>query len=1112
MNQNVFDIIRRWFARLSLLNAVLLFMALTVSAQNDKVVTLKAQDVSIEKFLGMLKSKYGLSFVMKTGALDLTKKVSLNVKNEPLSSVLEKALSSYGMKAEVSDNVISIFASQSSAPKPYVLNGKVVDKDGIGIPGVSVLEKGTSNGVLTDVEGRFSITISGGEAILECVSLGYDIETRSVNPKSGVLNVTLKDSSEFIEEAVVVGYGTMRRSLVTSAISKVEIDDSNMRPVTSPAELLNGRVAGVTSMTGSGNLGSGERMSIRGASSISAGNEPLYVIDGIPITNGNANLQNFGEDMSSLSSLNLNDIESIEILKDAASASIYGSRATNGVVVITTKSGKEGASNVRVNFNMGVSQFPNKGKIRMADSDLYIEVFNEGIDNYNRQYGLTIYDKDYKEHIYNPFGNLPDTDWMDLITQLGVFYNADVAFSGGNNKSNWYLGANYNHKEGVIKTNKLEKMNFKVKVNHEFTKWLEVGANVSANYLKNWQVPGSGAGTMIVGRAILQRPFDRPYKPDGSYYVGGTDELTFHNPVQVLNEEVAYFENLRYLGSYYFNLKFLEGKVTFKNSLNTDITQVHDYTNYNENHPYGLGKGAIIDRNQTVKNILIENVLNYSDVFLPGKALSFNAMLGHSFQNIGTNNAALHGSGFPSPSFDAIGVASSLDNYSGTMYNYTMESYFGRLNVAYKDRYVLTATLRTDGSSKFAPKYRWGWFPSLSFGWNISNEPFMENSETDLKFRLSYGKTGNQEGIGTFAYQAKMSGGKNYNEESGIYVTDFGNNQLTWEKADQFDVGFDMSFLDDRITVILDGYLKNTKDLLYSMPIYGTTGTTNLISNIGSLRNVGAELTLSTDFNIGPVRWASQLNIATNKNKITSLAGDDRPISIGANRALQVGKEMGVFYLFKHDGVFQYDAEVPQPQYDQGRRAGDIRWLDVDGNGLINDDDRVVTGSSNPDFFGGWNNTFSWRGLSLDIFFTYMYGNDVYSGQEPNMSKLSHRDGLQYDHAVNRWTGPGTTNVWPRAMNGDNNNTRNSDFFLHDGSFIRLRTLTLAYQFPTNIVKRIAMKGLRVFGQIDNVFLLTRYPGWDPEVSSNMDPRFFGVDNLNVPQPRTFTFGVNINF
>lgn len=879
--------------KLLVIGLSLCYSVQAMSAQDTGPVTLDMQNVSIERVLNTLKSKYGLSFVMRTDGIDLSRKVTVEVKNRSLQAVLDQIFASQNIRAEINDNVIrlSLRTASTADLEPYTVRGRVTDENGAGIPGASVYEKGTSNGATTDLDGNWSLEIAGGATLLECACLGYDTQTAEISPKNGVVNFSLRESFEFIDEVVVVGYGTMKRSLVTSAISKVRIDESNLRQVTSPAELLNGRIAGVSSTTGSGNLGSGERISIRGASSISAGNEPLYVIDGIPITNSNANLTDLGEDLSSLSVLNLSDIESIEILKDAASAAIYGSRATNGVVVITTKSGREGASNINVNFSTGVSQFPNIHKIRMADSDLYVQVYNEGVDNYNRQYGLTPSDGDYKEHIYNPFGNLPDTDWMKLITQLGVFYNADVAFSGGNKKTNYYIGANYNHKEGIIKTNKLEKMNFKVKLHHEFTPWLEVGVNTSANYMKNWKVPGPNAGTMIIGRALMQRPFDRPYKPDGSYYVGGTDELTFHNPMQILNEETAYLENLRYLGSYYINLKFWKDKITFRNSLNTDITQYYDYTNYNENHPYGKGVGRIVDRNQTVKNILLESVINYNDAFLDEGSLALNVMLGHSFQNIGTHNATLDGSGFPSPSFDVIGVASAIDDYSGNLYNYTMESYFGRVNLSYRDRYVFTATMRTDGSSKFAPKYRWGWFPSVSFGWNISNEEFMADSGTDLKFRLSWGKTGNQEGIGTFAYQAQMAGGKNYNEQSGINVTEFGNESLTWEKADQFDIGFDMSFFNDKLTVILDGYLKDTKDLLYSMPIYGTTGTTSIISNIGSMRNVGAELTIGASLDFGQVHWSSQFNISTNRNRITSLTGDDKPISIGSNRALQVGKE-----------------------------------------------------------------------------------------------------------------------------------------------------------------------------------------------------------------------------
>lgn len=986
----------------------------------------------------------------------------------------------------------------SAARQRYA--GRIVDAAGNPVVGASVVIRGSTTGVSSDIDGRFAIEAREGE-VLSVSFVGYTPQTITLGAKT-MLTLTLREDTSELEEVVVVGYGTQRRSLVTSAISKVQMNESNMRQVASPTQLLSGRVAGVTTSTGSGNLGSGERMVIRGSSSLSAGNEPLYVIDGIPITNTNANLVDFGEDMSSLATLNISDIESIEVLKDAASAAIYGSRANNGVIVITTKSGKEGKSEVHLNFNTGVTRFANVGKIKMADSGLYVRDFNEGVDNYNRQYGYKPGDSGFKKHIQNPFGTLPDTDWMDLILQTGTFYNGDVSFSGGNVKTRYYVGANYNHQTGVIRTNKMEKMNFKVKISHEFTPWLEVGANVSGNYIKNHQIPGANSGTTIIGRSIQQRPFDRPYKPNGDYYVGGTDELVFHNPMQILDEETAYIENMRYLGNFYATFKYKD-KFAFKSSVNTDITQIYDYTYYNENHPYGKGVGRIVDYNRTIKNILVENFATYNDKF---GDFSLSAMLGHSFQKVTTRSAKLDGSGFPSPSFDVVGVASSLDAYSGSLSNYAMESYFGRATFSYKDRYVLTATLRTDGSSKFARDNRWGWFPSVSLGWNISKENFMKDSDTELKFRVSYGKTGNQEGIGSYAYQALMSGGYNYGNGSGIAVSTFGNRDLTWEKADQFDAGFDITLFKGRVNIMADAYYKKTKDLLYSTPIHSTTGVTSIISNIG------AELTINTHFNFGPLSWLSQFNIATNRNKLTELLGDDKPISIGANRALQVGKEVGAFYLFIMDGIYQYDGEVPAEQYAQGIRAGDVKWRDVDDNNLINDNDRQVIGSSNPYFSGGWNNTFRYKGVSLDVFFTYMYGNDVYAAWKINTSKLGHKNGVLAEEARNRWTGPGSTDLHPRSVSGDTNNTRNSDRWLEDGSFLRLRSLTLSYTFPEKISRRLAMKSLRVYFQGDNLWLATRYSGWDPEVSNNLDPRFMGVDNFSVPQPRMFCFGLNVTF
>lgn len=987
------------------------------------------------------------------------------------------------------------------------VKGRVVDTHGTPIIGASVVEKGTTNGVLSNPDGYFILNNVKPEATIVISYIGFNSHSLVAKEGDKEYLIRLVEDTKMMEEVVVIGYGTQRRSLVTSAISKLDIDESTIRQVASPSQLLDGRIAGVTTTVGSGNLGSGERMSIRGISSLSASNEPLYVIDGIPITNQAGQLYDFGESMSSLATLNITDIESINVLKDAASAAIYGSRATNGVIVITTKSGKEGKSDIRLNIKTGISKFPYKNKIKMADSNLYIEDYNRGIDNYNKQYGLSIGNSGYKIPISNPFGNLPDTDWMDVITQTGSFYSIDASFSGGTKKTKYYIGVNYTSQEGVIKTNDMQKTNLKAKISHDVTSWLEIGANNSANYMRNNQVPGANLGTTIIGRAILQRPFDRPYKPNGDYYVGGTDELTFHNPLQILNEQDSYIEDMRYLGNFYGTLK-LKDKFSWKYSFNADVQHTHDVTYYNEKHPYGMGFGRLLDRKRIITNMLSENILNYNDKF---GDISLNTMLGHSFQKVTTNTTYIDARNFPSPSFTVASAAAETTSSTGKGI-YAMESYFGRATFSYLDRYVLTGTLRTDGSSRFHKDKRWGWFPSVSFGWNVSEEKFMEGSDTEVKFRLSYGQTGNQDGLGSYAYQALMSGGKNYGGMSGIAVSTFGNNDLTWEKAGQYDVGVDVTFLKGKINMMLDLYQKNTTDLIYSMPVHATTGVTSITSNIGSMRNRGAEFTLNTHFTFGKFEWLSQFNIATNKNKITALIGDDAPISIGGNRALQVGKEMGAYYIFMKEGIYQYDGEVPKPQYEIGVRAGDVKWRDVDGNGIINDNDRVVTGSPNPDFFGGWNNTFRYNNFQLDAFFSYMYGNDVYAQWQVDVAKLGHRNAVLQEHAENSWTGPGSTNKYPRSFNGDANNSRNSDRWLEDGSFIRLRTLTLSYNVPSKMLSKIYLKGLRVFCQGDNLFVISKYPGWDPQVNNNLDPRFLSTDTFGVPQPRMFTLGANISF
>lgn len=1078
-------------------------------------LSLNFKNRTLSQVIREIESKSDCIFLFQDGVVDSNKLLTVSIDNKSLEEALDlifkESDNSYridgrqvivGKKANSSQATNKV---EQSTSRP--INGKIVDTKGEPIVGASVVIKGTTKGSLSDVDGNFTINQVPQNATLVVSYVGYKTqELKAVHDKP--LKIVIAEDELVMDEIVVVGYGTQRRSLVTSAISKMTVDDASKRQVTSPAQLLDGRVAGVSVSSGSGNLGSGERLSIRGISSLSASNEPLYVVDGIPINNSKAQLFNFGESMSSLSTLNLNDIESIDILKDAASAAIYGSRATNGVVVITTKSGKEGKAELRVNLSTGFSKFANKGKIKFGDSDLYLLQYNEGIDNYNKQYGLNIGDSNYKKRISNPFEGMPDTDWLDYILQTGTFYNADAAVSGGNKATKYYMGVNYTDQRGVVKDNSIKKYNFRLNLVHQFTPWLEVGANNTANFLKNNQIPGAGMGSTIIARAVEQRPFDRPYKPNGDYYIGGTDELTRHNPVQILKEQDAYYDNYRFLGNYYAMLKFMD-KLTWKYSFNADVGYTYDYKNYNENHPYGGGGGRVQDMNRLITNYVSENVVTYNDKFF--KDLSVSAMLGQSYQTISSRTSQIDGRGFPSPSFSTINTASEIFSADGYTNEYAMLSYFGRTTLSFKDRYILTATLRTDGSSKFHKDNRWGWFPSVSAGWNISEEDFMKDTNVDLKFRASYGKTGNQEGIGYYSYLPLINGGRNYDKVSGIAIANEGNTALTWETANQYDIGFDASFLNGKINTMVDFYMKDTNNLLYSKPTPGTTGFTSVMSNIGTMRNYGIEFTLNTHLRFGEFDWLSQFNISSNRNKIRSLIGDDKPISIGDNRALQVGKEMGAFYLFQQEGIYQYDGEVPQEQYEIGIRAGDVKWRDVDNNNIINDNDRVVMGSANPDFFGGWNNTFRYKGFDLDVFLTYSYGNDVYAAwKATGVGRIGYRFNVLQDNVNNRWQGPGTTNKYPRAIDGDTNNARNSDRFLEDGSFIRLRSLTFGYNFPQKWTSKIYCKNLRAFFQADNLFLLTKYSGWDPEVNSNMDPQYLGTDLFNVPQPRTFSFGLSL--
>ena len=1093
--------------KLTLLLTVCAVLQLSAAGYGQQV-SLSKKGATLESVFREIRKQTGYNFLYNTEMMQEARSVDIDVRRASVEEALRICFEGQPLTYTISKKTVVVKRKEAAAeiPAMILLSGIVTDEKGIPLARATIGVKGSEKTTLSDDNGAFLLRDVPENAVLLISYTGYVTREEEVKGRTDI-RIQLKEEPKNMDAVVVVGYGTQSRSDVSSSIGSFKPNDQNTRPVLGPEEMLQGRVAGVMISGSSGTPGSANRVSIRGIGSLSASNEPLYVIDGIPVVRHNAALFNMGENMNPLAELNPNDIESIEVLKDAASAAIYGSRATNGVIIITTKSGKKGKGRLSLNTYAGIQELPYIHKLKMAPSDLYLEVLNESIDNYNQQYGYTPGNSRFVERWNHPYPGLPDTDWMGLVTRKAWTKNVNLSFSGSTAKGSYYLSGSYLDQEGNVLTNRLKKYTVKLNLNQELMPWLKVGANTNFSYTNNHRIPGANIGSTITGRSLYQRVFDRPYKPNGDYYVGGTPELMFHNPLQILNEQKAVLDNYRLLGNGFAEVRLADG-LQFKTSVGTDIIYTYDYVYYNEKHPYGTGNGRLIDNRRLMTNLLIENTLNYNNKW---RQLDYGLLLGQSYQRLNSSSSMVDGRGFPSPSFDVNSVAAEIADASTGLSENALVSYFSRANLSWDRKYLLTLSMRADGSSRFAPEHRFGYFPSVSAGWILSKENFWPIPSVDLKLRTSYGATGNQDGIGNYDYQALTGGGYNYNNQSGIAITNFGNRELTWETANQLDAGTDISFANGRYSLTADYFVKNTQNLLYDRPIHSTTGFTQITSNVGSMRNWGWEIGGKANLSFGNFKWTSDLNISFIKNKLTSLIGDDE-ILIGSNRVLKVVEEVGGIYVYKMLGIYQEDKDVPQAFYNQGVRAGDVIYEDINSDNKIDVFDRRIVGSSNPDFFGGWSNTLEYKNFDLSFFLTFQQGQEIYAPWRTSVERLGNGiNAFLESVAKERWTGPGTSNTTPRAVYGQTWNTQNSTRWMEDGSFLRMRSLTAGYNFPQKLLSQVGLSRARIYFQGDNLFLLTRYSGLDPEVNGNLDPKFMGQDDLILPQPRTLLLGLNIS-
>lgn len=1091
-----------------------LLAASSKSQTLDQVIDFKIENTNLHRALQQLQNqgKVGIAFDTKLLQLEHIQLNARTFSGKTIREILHDILRDTPIAYEERDNSTVVLKRKQ---RPGTIVGKISSTTGEILMGATIRIVGQPESFSTDQQGVFRRRVTPGSYTVEVSYVSYKTVRRQVDVLEGgevTLDFVLEADESGLNEIVVVGYGVNKRKNLTTAVSSVMPDNIEQRNVSSANQILQGQVAGVNLTVNNGTPGSRSRVSIRGVSSINGDNEPLYVTDGILLSKSTASYNYSGEyQQDPLSMINPNDIASIEVLKDAAATAIYGSRGTNGVVIITTKQGQHGATRISVNQQSGIGVMPKK--LDLLSTQEYLTMQREAVSTFNADMGYVPGTTGYV-NIDNVLGVVPsdayDVNWQGLIIRdQAKSSQTDLSFSGGNEQVNYFTSAGYHFQEGLINKSELNRYSFRSNIDYKAKPYLNFGMRLNGNYTQSESIPNGNQGTALFQRSLEQRPYDRPFLADGSYAVGGKDILR-HNALIILDKDDTFDRNFQGLVNLYANIKFLNW-FTYHSSYNAEARIGNGHRVQRIGHPYNGSKGYINDVRNYRYSGTFDNTLTYAQNF--ANDLDVEMMVGHSFYRDKYQYNQATGTEFPSDDFKHITSATIKVGDEDASY-YSLESYIGRLNLAYKNRYFLMASARYDGSSKFRKDNRYATFPAVSLGWVFSEEEFLgkPNWLEFAKLRLSWGKTGNQDGISNYAYLPLATGGYNYDALTGLSITSMGNESLVWETSTQSNVGLDFTVWDGSLSFTYDYFHKKSDNLLYDVPVLTTSGFSTRTSNIGEMENKGHEFTVSTrNINKEDWQWKTDLNISFIRNRVTNLLGE-APIVFGGWNAIIVGQPLGTMYNYKQLGIYQTIDEIPKALQQQGVRPGDIKFEDVDDNGIINAQDQTIIGSSQPKFTGGMTNTVTYKDFDFTLFTTYSYGNDIAAEWRVGLDHLGARDynGLANSY-YERWTGPGTSNTVPRVTKSSFN-LRNSSYYVEDGSYLRIKSLTLGYNIPSGALSKIGMAGLRVYATGVNLWTLTNYSGYDPEASAGNDARDFGRDNLVTPQPRSYMLGVNINF
>ena len=1059
------------------------------------------------------------------------------------------------MKKLLSVLFLLSFTLASVYAQDIQVKGTVVSgSDDFPLPGVNVVVKGTTQGVITDLDGNFMISVPS-DAVLTFTYIGFKTQEVAVNGKT-TLNVVLDEDTETLEEVVVVGYGVQKKSVVTASIAKVSADDLENKAPVRMDNALKGLAAGVDVTSSSGQPGASPRVRIRGIGTIN-NSDPLYIVDGMPISGG-------------LDFVNPNDIESIEVLKDAASGAIYGARAANGVILVTTKKGKLGKTSINYNFSYGWQSAWKRREVTSATD--YAILQNEKYMNggqaplYADPYNLT----DINGNPVTGFG----TDWQDAVFNDGApVVNHDVTISGATEKVNYYLSLGYYSQDGIVGGNygqsNYDRLTLRSNTSYNlidaskersFLNKLDLSVNVAYMRTHSTGVSENSEFGSILGSALYLSPilpitvsgatademvnyyesqgFDLPRDPNGNAYTvpsyfGSYNEMNNPLAMMTLNPQKNFshkfvpkfsidlqlWDNLKYHFSYSADMSFwgYDAATVSKHYLSGNNNATHT--------------SASANRQQNV-TWQIENTLTYDKTFgkhTVGVVLGQSA-LKYKGDQVGGSRWNLVNPNKPSIDYatgSVIDGVAQFSVYGAPFVEHTMASMFGRLSYNYDERYMVQATVRRDGSSRFGPNNKYGIFPSFSAGWNVMNESFMEDTRdwlSNLKIRFSWGKNGN-DNIDDFGYTSLTAIGNNvlFGKDAikwnGSKASRLSNPDLRWEESEQTDIGIDLGFFNGALTASIDYYIKKTNGMIIEMPIPSYVGETKPLGNVGDMENKGVEFELGYKWNIGDAHFSVKGNATYLKNTLKNLGNDTGYIDLDGIQGLSGGGTRGsngqpfpYFFGYKTDGVFQNVAEVQAYVNKDGNLImpdavpGDVRFVDVNGDGQITADDRTNIGNGTPDWTYGLNLNADWKGFDFNIFFQGVAGNEVFDGTF--RSDVS--SGNYPSWMLGRWTGEGTSNKYPRLALGDDTNWQVSDLYVCDGSYFRLKNITLGYTLPQNLTRKVCIERLRVYVQAENLATWTKYWGFDPEISSGATS--LGVDRGIYPQARTFTIGANISF